>query len=82
MSWKETGALSAHLAARLPASTVAATTVARPSQSDFAVSRFITGVMGDFVRNDETTYDVAHLDSMIQAILEGIRGSCQRATRA
>jgi hypothetical protein len=48
----------------------------------FAVSRFITGVMGDFVRNDETTYDVAHLDSMIQAILEGIRDSCQRATRA
>lgn len=48
----------------------------------FAVSRFITGVMGDFVRSDETIYDVAHLDSMIQAILEGIRGSCQRATRA
>jgi DNA-binding transcriptional regulator YbjK len=48
----------------------------------FAVSRFITGVMGDFVRNDENTYDVAHLDSMIQAILEGIRDSFQRATRA
>ena len=33
MSWKETGALSPHPAALLPASTVAATTVARPSQS-------------------------------------------------
>ena len=48
----------------------------------FAVSRFITGVMGDFVRNDEPSYDVAHLDSMIQAILEGIRDSFQRDTRA
>ncbi len=41
----------------------------------FAVSRFISGVMGDFVRNGETTYDVAQLDSMIQAILNGIRDS-------
>jgi AcrR family transcriptional regulator len=44
----------------------------------FAVSRFITGVMHDFVRGGENTRDVENLDSTIQAILQGVRGSYQR----
>jgi hypothetical protein len=46
----------------------------------FAVSRFITGVMHDFVRNGETTYDVEHIDSVIRAILHGVRHSYQQKT--
>ena len=44
----------------------------------FAVSRFITGVMYDFVRGGENTRDVEHLDSTIQAILQGVRDCYQR----
>ena len=44
----------------------------------FAVSRFITGVMHDFVRNGETTYDVEHIDSTIRAILQGVHDSYQQ----
>lgn len=45
------------------------------SDQVFAVSHFIAGVMVDFVRNDHTTYDVAHLDTILQAILQGLRDS-------
>lgn len=47
----------------------------------FTVSRFVAGVMNDFVRNSDTTHSVEHLDSTIQAILQGVRGSYRQRDR-
>jgi AcrR family transcriptional regulator len=49
-------------------------------EQNFAVTRFIQGVMVDFVRGDRTEHSVEQVDRIIQAILVGVTTRHEKAT--